>query len=326
MNATINGIGIYHPEREIRNSFFEQYLETSDQWIRERTGIEKRYYAKRDEFTSDLCRKAVQALVDNHHTDLSEVDFIMVATSTPDQILPSMASRVQTAFGIPNAGCMDVSAACGGFVYAIILAKGLIAAGTHRKILVIGAETLTKATDFSDRNTCILFGDGAGAVLVEASDENHIFQAITDTDGSYGKDLYLSYRNAPINGETIVYNGNIYQNGRAVFKWAVSSLITKIKELADKNNMKLEDIDYLIPHSANIRILEAVCKNLNIPIEKCVESIRQYGNTSAASIPLAWYEGLASGKIKQGDNLLLIGFGGGLTCAGICLQNNIKLG
>lgn len=324
MNATINAIGIYHPQREIKNSFFEEFLETSDQWIKERTGIENRFYARDDEYTSDLCVKAVQSLVKNHQTDLSDVDFIIVATSTPDQVLPSMASQVQTKLNIPNAGCIDISAACAGFVYGIILAKGLIAAQTHKKIIVIGAETLSKVTDFTDRSSCILFGDGAGAVVVEAHPDNHILTPITDTDGSYGKDLYLSHQSASINDTTIIADNKLHQNGKVVFKWAVSSLIERIQDLVSKNKMTLEEIDFLIPHSANIRILEAVCKGLNIPMDKCLESIRQYGNTSAASIPLAWYNGITSGKIKPNDNLLLIGFGGGLTCAGICLKNSIK--
>jgi 3-oxoacyl-[acyl-carrier-protein] synthase III len=325
MNATIKSIGIYHPEREITNSFFETYLETSDQWIRERTGIEKRYFSLENEYTSDLCVKAVEALQKNHKTDVQEVDFIIVATSTPDQILPSAASRVQAKLGIPHAGCIDISAACGGFVYGIILAKGLIAAQTHRKVLVIGAETLSKAIDLSDRNSCILFGDGAGAVIVEVSSENHIFNALTDTEGNLGKELFISHLSETVDGEPILADRKMHQNGRAVFKWAVSTLVKNIPILVAKNNWKLDDIDFLIPHSANIRILEAVCKKLELPMEKCVESIRNYGNTSAASIPIAWYNGLVSGKIKSHDQLLLIGFGGGLTCAGICLENNIVL-
>lgn len=325
MNASINSIGIYHPEREIRNSYFEAYLDTSDQWIKERTGIERRFFVSENEYTSDLCINAVKSLEKDCNKDLGDVDFIIVATSTPDQTLPSVASRVQAAFNIRNAGCMDISAACGGFVYGIILAKGLIAAQTHRKILVIGAETLSKVTDFSDRSSCILFGDGAGAVIVEASMDNHIFNAITDTDGSYGKDLYLSNGPATINGQQIIPDNKLHQNGRVVFRWAVTTLIKKICELVSANHMKPDNIDFLIPHSANIRILEAVCRELDVPMEKCIESIRLYGNTSAASIPIAWYNGLVSGKIKSGDNLLLIGFGGGLTCAGICLRNNVDL-
>jgi 3-oxoacyl-(acyl-carrier-protein) synthase III len=324
MNATITSIGIYRPEKEIRNSFFEAYLETSDQWIKERTGIERRFYASPEEYTGDLCIQAVKSLVENYHKDLTEIDFILVATGTPNQLIPSVAAQIQNELNIPHAGCMDISAACSGFVYGLILAKGLIAAQTHRKILVVGADTLSKVTDFSDRSSCILFGDGAGAVIVEASEENGLFNALTDTDGSYGKDLYLACQSVPINGTAVIPDNKLHQNGKTVFKWAVSTLVDKIRELVSINHTELQDIDYFIPHSANIRILEAVCSRLDIPSDKCIESIRNYGNTSAASIPIAWYNGLSSGKIKPGDNLLLIGFGGGLTCAGICLRNDIK--
>lgn len=325
MGATIKSIGIYRPEREVTNAFFEAYLETSDDWIRARTGIERRYFASDDEYTSDLCVQAVKSLQKSSKTSIEDVDFIIVATSTPDQILPNVASRVQARLNISNAGCIDISSACGGFVYGIILAKGLIAAQTHRKVLVIGAETLSKAIDLSDRNSCILFGDGAGAVIVEASSDNHVFEPLTDTDGSLGKELFISHLSEKVDGEPILGDRKMHQNGRAVFKWAVSTLVKNIPMLVEKNKMNLDQIDFLIPHSANIRILEAVCKNLDFPMEKCMESVRNYGNTSAASIPIAWYNGLASGKIKQHDQLLLIGFGGGLTCAGICLENDIVL-
>lgn len=315
---------MYVPEKRVDNHFFESIIDTNDEWITSRTGIKQRFHAADDEYTSDLCVKAVQNLAKDYNKELSDIDFIIVATTTPDQTMPNMASQVQTKLNIPNAGCIDVYGACAGFVYGIILAKGLIAAGTHKKILVIGAETLSKVTDFTDRTTCILFGDGAGAVIVEPSKENYIFDGLTETDGSHGKDLYLSHRKTHVNGEEIIANDKIHQNGRVVFKWAVSTLVTKIQELASKNNFGLKDIDWFVPHSANIRILESICEGMNIPMEKCLESIRNYGNTSSASIPLAWYSGIQSGKVKLGDDLLLIGFGGGLTCAGICLKNMIE--
>lgn len=324
MSATIKSIGIYHPEKEITNSFFEEYLNTSDKWIRERTGIIKRYFTREDEYTSDLCVNAVKALQRNHDYNLAEIDFIIVATSTPDQIIPNVASRVQAELEIPQAGCIDVSAACGGFVYGLILAKGLIAAGTHKKVLIIGAETMSKIIDMKDRNSCILFGDGAGAVIMEANEENHVFKTLAATDGNNGKELFMSNLSGVVSGEQILHDRQMHQNGRAVFKWAVSTLEHKIPELLEQNGWTLQDVDYFIPHSANIRILESVSQRLDIPMEKCIESIRNFGNTSAASIPLAWHEGILSGKIKPGDNLLLIGFGGGLTSAGICLKNNIS--
>lgn len=325
MNATINSIGIYHPEKEIRNSFFEKYIQTSDQWIRERTGIEKRYFATDDEYTSDMCVKAAQNLSLNYNKDLTDIDFIIVATTTPDQLIPSVASQVQSRLKIKNAGTIDIASACAGFVNGIILAKGLIAANTHKKVLVIGADMLSKKIDMEDRTTCVLFGDGAGAVLVEASEENHLFETITGTNGDYGKDLYLSNQNAPINGIEIIANDKFHQNGRVVYKWAVQTLTSGLKELSEMNNLTLDQTDYYIPHSANFRMLEAVFKELNVPIEKCLDSVRKYGNTSAGSVPLAWFEGLREGKVKKGDKLSLIGFGGGFTYAGICIENNIEL-
>ena len=324
MNATITSIGIYHPENVIYNSFFESYLDTSDQWIKERTGIERRFYTAENEYTSDMCVRAAQNLRNNYNKDLTDIDFIIVATSTPDQPIPSVASQVQTRLNIPNAGAMDISCACAGFVNGIILAKGLIAANTHHKILVIGADTLSKVTDMTDRTTCILFGDAAGAVLVEASDENHIFDTVTGTDGSYGKDLYLSNQPIPINGTEIITNNKIHQNGRVVYKWAIQTLANGIKRLAEINGLSLSEVDYFIPHSANYRLLEAVCSELDIPMEKCLDSVRQFGNTSAASIPLAWYNGIKDKKIQKGDKLLLMGFGGGFTYGGICVRNEIK--
>lgn len=323
MNATISSIGIYLPETRIPNSYFETIVETSDQWIKERTGIENRFASAKDEYTTDLCVKAAQNLAKDYGKELKDVDFVIIATSTAEHIVPNIASQVQTRLGIEHAGCMDLSSACAGFVYGLIVAKGLVAAETHKKILVIGGDTLTKVTDYTDRNTCILFGDGAGAVLVEASEENNIFKGITDTDGSLGNELYLAYQPVPINGHPVTPNNKLIQNGRAVFKWAVSTLAQKTKELAEFNQLSLAEIDALVPHTANFRILDAVCRNLDFPISKCIENIKEYGNTSAASIPLAWHYGLTSGKIKPNDMLLLIGFGGGLTCAGICLKNNI---
>lgn len=323
MSATITSIGIYHPEKEIRNSYFENFLDTSDTWIRERTGIERRFYTAPNEYTSDLCVKAALNLSKEYNKDLYDVDYIIVATSTPDQPMPSVASQVQSRLNIPNAGTIDISSACAGFVNGIILAKGLIASGTHKKILVIGADTLSKVTDFMDRTTCILFGDGAGAVIVEKSEKNSLFNTITGTNGDYGKDLYLAHQNAPISNVEVIANSKLHQNGRVVYKWAVQTLTNGLHELAEKNNVKLEDIDYFIPHSANYRLLEAVFNELSISMNKCLDSVRLFGNTSAASIPLAWYNGIKDGKLKLNDKVMLVGFGGGFTYAGIYTQNNI---
>lgn len=323
MNATISSIGIYHPEKEVYNSFFEERVDTSDKWIKERTGIERRFFTASNEYTSDMCVKAAQNLSSNYSKDLSDVDFIIVATSTPDQVVPSVASQVQSRLKIHHAGAIDISSACAGFCNGILLAKGLMAAGTHKKVLVFGADALSKVTDFTDRNTCILFGDAAGAVIVEASPENHLFNALTDTNGDFGKDLYLTYHDIPINDVSVIVDGNLHQNGRVVYKWAVQTLTGGLKTLAIKNNISLSDVTFFLPHSANYRLLEAVFKALDIPMTKCLDSVRQYGNTSASSIPLAWYNGIKDGKIQVNDMLMLMGFGGGFTYSGLCIQNNI---
>lgn len=323
MNATINSIGVYHPKQKVFNAFFEERLDTSDKWIKERTGIESRFYASPDEYTSDMCVQAAIDLSDNYNKDLSDVDFIIVATTTPDQVAPNVASQVQTRLNISHAGCIDISCACAGFCNGLILAKGLIAAGTHKKILVFGADTLSKVTDFTDRTTCILFGDAAGAVIVECSDDNDLLETITGTSGEYGKDLYLTSEKSIINDQEVVANNKIHQNGRTVYKWAVRTLSYGIESLARKNGLSLDDIAYFLPHSANYRLLEAACNELKIPMDKCLDSIRKYGNTSAASIPLAWYEGIKGGKIGLNDNLLLLGFGSGFTYGGICIKNKI---
>ncbi len=324
MNAIIDSIGVYLPEKKIDNHYFEQFLETTDEWIVSRTGINTRYYSSETEYTSDLCVKAAQNLAANYQKNLADIDFVIVATSTPDQAFPSMASQVQSRLGIPNAGCMDVSAGCAGFAYGLILAKGLIATGDYQKVLVIGGETLSKISDFTDRTSCVLFGDGAGAVLVESSETQYLHKSISTTNGDLGKDLYLSNQPAPINFEQIDYNGKIHQNGRTVFKWAVSNLPANIIKLAEKNGITTDQIDWMIPHSANIRILEAACSQMDFPIEKCLESVVNYGNTSAASIPIAWYNGIQNGKVQLDDKLMLAGFGSGLTLAGIYLTNRIQ--
>lgn len=324
MESTINSIGIYIPENKIDNHYFEKILDTTDEWIVSRTGIKTRYFCSDSQSTTDLCVKAIENLRQLYSKDLSDVDFILVATSTPDQNFPSIASQIQHRLNIPNAGTLDISAGCAGFVYGATLAQGLIATDNYKKVLVVGAETLSKICDFTDRASSIIFGDGAGVVIVEASEERHIFKASTTTDGAYGKDLYRTTTNALINNEKIIDDGKIHQNGRTVFKWAVSTLPVEILKLLKKNEWSLENLNWMIPHSANIRILESVCLDLNFPEQKCLESITNYGNTSAASIPIAWYNGIFNEKMKLGDSLLLAGFGTGLTFSGLCLTNQIK--
>lgn len=317
MQAKITAISTFVPERIVDNHYFEQIIETNDEWIVSRTGIKTRRFAADDVFTSHLCMAAVRALEQEHHISLLDVDFIIVATVTPDQPMPSVATQIQDQLGLTGAGAIDISAACAGFSYGIILAQGLIAAGTHRKILVFGGETLTKVTDFSDRTSCVLFGDGAGVVLIEAAEKGNILGAVTGSQGDGGKDLYMSARPLPINGQEVIPDSKIHQNGRAVFKWAVNTVSQQMSVLAEKAGLTLEQIDWFVPHSANMRIIEALCKQTNFPIEKTLESISIYGNTSSASIPLALHRGIKEGKVKPGDRIMMIGFGGGLVYAGV---------
>ncbi len=321
MNSKITAIGVYAPSKIIPNEWFADKIETNNEWIISRTGIKERRFSEPDEYTSDMCVKAVQNLLaENPGITLDGVDFILVGTTTADQVMPSMASQVQNYFNLPNTGCLDIMAACAGFVYGVILAKGLIAAGTHKKILVLGAETLSKFTDYTDRTSCILFGDGAGVALVEASEKSKIFNGVTGSDGSHGKDLYLSQHASVVNGEQIEPNGKIHQNGKVVFKWAVQTMSQKVRELLAINHMELDQLDWVILHSANLRIIEAVASELNYPMGKMLTSIEQFGNTSSASIPLSWDIAFKAGKIKPGNKILLLGFGGGLTFAGVVVE------
>lgn len=320
MKAKITAIGTAVPDRIVDNHFFTSFLDTTDEWIRSRSGITTRRFAADDEFTSDMCFRAAQNLVGLSGKDLSDVDFVIVATISPDQTMPTVAAILQDRLGLKNAGAIDISAACAGFSYGITLANGLIAAGTHRKILVFGSEALSKITDFTDRSSCVLFGDGAGVALVEADGTGNILAAITGSEGSGGKELYLTNLPRNIQGVEAIADGKIHQNGRAVFKWAVTTIAQVMQELPKKAGLTLDEIDWFVPHSANLRIIEAICQQANFPIEKTLESITLYGNTSSASIPLAFARGISEGKVRRGDTVMMIGFGGGLVYSGVIFR------
>ncbi|SEM81319.1 ketoacyl-ACP synthase III [Lihuaxuella thermophila] len=310
--ARITAIGSYVPERILSNADLERMVDTSDEWIVQRTGIRERRIAPPDVFTSDLCVKAVQNMVEQFQVSIADVDMILVATTTPDFPFPSVACLVQERLGIPSAGALDISAACAGFVYALNLANGLITSGLHRKVLVIGGETLSKVTDYSDRTTCILFGDGAGAALVEKDEHQPSFlHSVSGSDGRAGIHLYRTGISDRLNGVCLSGEGNIVQNGREVFKLAVSTLNREIPKLMQEAGMSLDELDWFVPHSANIRIIQAVCERIGFPMEKTLFSAEYYGNTSSATIPLALHLGLREGKLKKGNTVLLHGFGGG---------------
>jgi 3-oxoacyl-[acyl-carrier-protein] synthase-3 len=314
--AQLTAIGMAVPAHAIDNTYFEQKIDTDDAWIVSRTGIRRRYHVGPGEYTSHLALRAVEDLVEKYQARLDDVDMILVATVSPDQPMPSMACQLQARLGMPRAGAVDLYAACAGFSYGIVMAKGLIASGTHRKVLVLGAETLSRITDFSDRTSCVLFGDGAGAALIEAAEVGNIGACVTGANGEHGSDLYISGFAETIDGQAITMNRCIVQNGRKVFKWAVTKVAEQMQVLAQKNGLSLSEIDWFVPHSANLRIIEAICAETGFPMEKTLESVVDFGNTSSASIPIALYQGIQQGRVRRGDKVMLLGFGGGLTYAG----------
>ncbi|MCJ8012733.1 ketoacyl-ACP synthase III [Paenibacillus sp. KQZ6P-2] len=319
--ARITAIGTYVPERRLTNEDLEKLVDTNDEWIVQRTGMRERRISGEQEFTSDLCIRAVENLMQTYDKSVQDVDLIIVATTTADYPFPSVACLIQEHFQIQCTGAFDLNATCAGFAYGLHVANGLISSGLHRKVLVVGGETLSKVTDYTDRTTCILFGDGAGAVLVEADEENPGFVAsIQGTDGSGAMHVYRSGISKSMDGLPLQGNGYMVQNGREVYKWATRTVAAGIKELLLCTHMKIEDIDWFVPHSANLRMIESMCEKSGFSLEDTLYSVEYMGNTSAASIPLALGLGVQEGRLKHGDTLLLYGFGGGLTHAGMIVK------
>ncbi|MGG3682958.1 MAG: 3-oxoacyl-ACP synthase [Bacillaceae bacterium] len=307
MRAGIIGIGRYIPKKVVTNYDLEKIMDTSDEWIRTRTGIEERRIASDDMKTSDLGARAALEAIEDAKISPEEIDMIIVATATPDQSFPSVACVLQERLGAKRAAALDISAACSGFIYAMATAEQFIQTGAYKKILVVGAEKLSKITDWNDRSTGVLFGDGAGAVVLgEVSDDRGILSFELGADGSGGKHLYEK--------------GHIVMNGREVFKFAVRQMGESSINVLEKAGLTKEDVDFLIPHQANIRIMEAARQRLELPEEKMSKTIHKYGNTSAASIPISLYEEVKAGKIKDGDLIVMVGFGGGLTWGAIALR------
>ncbi|WP_223700700.1 beta-ketoacyl-ACP synthase III [Sutcliffiella deserti] len=307
MNAGIVGIGRYVPEKVLTNADLEKMVDTTDEWIRTRTGIEERRIASDDIDTSDMAFYAAEKALTNAGVLAEELDMIIVATVTPDNPFPSVACLIQERLGAKKANAFDISAACAGFMYATITAKQFVEAGTYKNVLVVGVEKLSKITDWQDRNTAVLFGDGAGAAVIgPVSEGRGILSFELGADGTGAKHLYQ--------------DENIIMNGREVFKFAVRQMGESAVNVLEKAGLTKEDVDYLIPHQANIRIMEAARERLGLPEEKMSITINKYGNTSAASIPISLVEELENGKIKEGDLIVMVGFGGGLTWGAIALR------
>ncbi|TYA10513.1 ketoacyl-ACP synthase III [Paenibacillus faecis] len=321
--ARITALGTYVPERLLLNDDLEKLVDTSDAWIVQRTGIQERHIAADDEFTSHLCVRAVENLrgPGGETVGLEDVDLIIASTTTPDYSFPTVSCRIQKHFGIEDAGAVDLNATCAGFTYALHMANGMITSGLHRKILVVAGETMSKITDYTDRSTCILFGDGAGAALVEyAPDQPGFESAIMGTQGSGGIHVYRSGLSAEMDGEPLAGEGRIVQNGREVFKWAVRTVSAGIEKLLDQAQLTVDDIDWFVPHSANLRMIESICEKSGIPLAKTLQSVTEMGNTSSASIPLALQAGVRAGQLNPGDRVLLYGFGSGLTHCGLLIR------
>lgn len=317
----ITGIGTSVPEKRLTNHELERLVDTNDEWIVQRTGIHERRISGPHEFSSHLSIQAVEDLLRRYPVTIEDVEMILVATQSGDLSFPSVACMVQAHFAIPSTGAVDLSATCAGFTYGIHLADALIRSGAHRKVLVIGVDTLSKVTDYTDRTTCILFGDGAGAVLLEGGSNGvGIIGAHAATNGLGGKHVYRTALADQWRGETLQGEGKLVQNGREVYKWATQAVPEGVHALLEAAGEKLESVDWFIPHSANLRMIQSICEKLNFPMEKTLYSLEYYGNTSAASIPLALDLGLKHGKVKSGDRLLLYGFGGGLTRCGVLVE------
>ena len=315
--SRIIGTGSHLPARRVTNHELAQTVDTSDEWITTRTGICQRYLAEAGQTTSDLALQASKQALDTAGVEPADIDLIIVATTTPDQVFPSTACLLQNKLGNKGAIAFDVQAVCSGFVYALAIADNFIRAGQVRTALVVGAETLSRILDWNDRATCVLFGDGAGAIVLRADDTPGILASALHADGSYGDILAVP---SNVCGGKIVGNPFITMDGRAVFKFAVKVLDDVARETVDKANLKLSDVDWLIPHQANLRILESTAKKLGIPTERVIVTVDRHANTSAASIPLALDVAVRDGRIKPGHKVLLEGVGGGFTWGAVLAQ------
>ena len=311
--SRITGTGGYLPERIMTNTELEQMVDTSDEWIRTRTGIIKRHIAAEDETTCDLAEKAARKAIEAAGIKPEQIDLIIIGTTTPDVIFPSTACLLQQRLGIHGCPAFDVQAVCTGFIYALDIADKYIRNGGVKTALVIGAETLSRILDWSDRSTCVLFGDGAGAVILQADNEPGILSSHIHADGEYNELLQVPSGVSRNNLKYKAGEAYIEMQGNEVFKVAVNTLGRIVDETLEANNLHKEDIDWLVPHQANTRIISATAKKLDMSMERVILTVDQHGNTSAASVPLALDVAVRDGRIKRGDTLLLEAFGGGFT-------------
>lgn len=311
--ARIAGTGSYLPEKTLTNADLEKMVDTTDEWIRSRTGIEERHIAADGEYTVDLAEKAAIKAMEAAGKTKDDIDLIIVATTTADRVFPSTACLLQKRLDIHGCAAFDIQAVCTGFIYALGVADKFIRSGSAKCALVVGAETCSRIVDWTDRNTCVLFGDGAGAVVLEASENPGILSTHLHADGEYEDLLNVDYGVSTAANLIIDGSGGIQMKGNEVFKMAVNTLGRIVDETLAFNNMEKSDIDWLVPHQANMRIINATAKKLKMSIDHVVVTVNKHGNTSAASVPLALDTAVRDGRIKRGEILLLEAFGGGFT-------------
>ncbi|WP_299921572.1 beta-ketoacyl-ACP synthase III [uncultured Pelagimonas sp.] len=320
IRATVIGVGHYLPDRIVENAEFEKTLDTTDEWIKSRSGIERRHFAAEGQTTSDLGTRAAQAALDDAGLAANDIDAIILATSTADLTFPSAATMIQTSLGMTRGFAFDVQAVCAGFAYALANANALIVSGQAKRVLVIGAETFSRLMDWTDRGTCVLFGDGAGALVLEAQDgqgsnaDRGILSTDLNSDGRYKDILYVD------GGVSTHSTGHLRMQGKEVFRHAVEKLASTANAAMDKIGMTADEIDWIVPHQANIRIINGTAKKLGLSRDKVVVTVQDHGNTSAASIPLALSVGKERGQIKPGDLIVTEAIGGGLAWGAVVLR------
>ncbi|MCJ8139743.1 beta-ketoacyl-ACP synthase III [Falsirhodobacter halotolerans] len=315
LRAVVKGIGHYLPDRVVPNAEFEASIETSDEWIRTRTGIERRHFVAEGQTTADIGARAARAALADAGLEIGDIDAIIVATSTPDLTFPSAATMMQAELGMRHGFAFDVQAVCAGFIFALTNANGLILSGQAKRVLVIGAETFSRLMDWNDRTTSVLFGDGAGALVLAAEEgENGILAADLNSDGSFRDLLYVD------GGTSTGTIGHLRMQGKEVFRHAVEKLAKTAHTALDKAGLTAEDVDWIVPHQANLRIISATAQKMGLPMDKVVVTVQDHGNTSAASIPLALSVGKARGQIKPGDVVVTEAIGGGLAWGSVVIR------
>ncbi len=318
--AVVIGVGHYLPDRIVPNSHFESFLDTTDAWIKSRSGIERRHFAADGQGTSDLAARAAKAALENAGLDANDLDAIVLATSTADLTFPSAATMVQNEIGMTRGFAFDVQAVCAGFVYALSNANALIVSGQAKRVMVIGAETFSRIMDWTDRGTCVLFGDGAGALILEAQEnagettDRGILSVDLNSDGRYRDILYVD------GGVATQNTGFLRMQGKEVFRHAVEKLAATAETALEKAGLTSEDVDWIVPHQANLRIIKATATKMGLPMEKVIVTVQDHGNTSAASIPLALSVGVAKSQIKPGDLIVTEAIGGGLAWGSVALR------